>query len=110
MKAVVLVLMLSFLAVTSVHAGFVSGHDLVVYMNSYDKLRGVTAEDLIPKGKFSGFVLGVYDSYEREYSDENVTSGQVCAVVSKYLKQHPELWHLPAVQLVRQALREAFPK
>ena len=36
-------------------------------------------------------------------------AGQLAAVVSKYLTNHPEKWSEPAVDLVIKALQEAFP-
>jgi hypothetical protein len=38
-----------------------------------------------------------------------VTARQVMDVTMRFLEQHPELRHLPAVPLVAEALAEAFP-
>jgi hypothetical protein len=39
-----------------------------------------------------------------------VKQGQIAAVVSKYLKNHPDKLSDPAASLVMKALGEAFPK
>jgi hypothetical protein len=35
--------------------------------------------------------------------------GQATAVVEKYMKEHPEYWHLNAGSLIAAALRQTFP-
>lgn len=40
---------------------------------------------------------------------DGTTSAQLIAIVRKYLEAHPERWQLGAVDLVHEALREAFP-
>ena len=57
---------------------------------------------------FMAYVNGVFDSMEVDLHGQTVTLNQVAAVVSKYLKEHPELWAIPAAHLVRQAIIEAF--
>ena len=37
------------------------------------------------------------------------TGGQLSAVALKYMQNHPENWHEPAVVLIHRALMEAFP-
>jgi hypothetical protein len=39
-----------------------------------------------------------------------VTPGQIFAIVAKYLNNHPEKWNEPAVILVVEAIKEAFPQ
>jgi hypothetical protein len=55
-----------------------------------------------------GFVLGVWDSYDHATPKE-VSLEQMCRVVAKHLREHPERLHLKADMLVRQALSDAFP-
>jgi hypothetical protein len=43
------------------------------------------------------------------YVPAGLMVGQLAAVVSKYLKNHPEKRSEPAVDLVIKALKEAFP-
>ncbi len=40
----------------------------------------------------------------------NVTDDQICAVVGKWLDEHPEEWNKPGNELILNALIQAFPK
>jgi hypothetical protein len=35
--------------------------------------------------------------------------GQAVAIVDKYMKAHPEYWHINAMIIIGSALRETFP-
>ena len=64
-------------------------------------------------GKCFGYILGIVDSIpagEGFDPDPRVRASQHIDVVLRYLRDNPELRHLPAHQLVRQALTDAFPK
>jgi hypothetical protein len=55
--------------------------------------------------------VGVSDTYTifLKYNiPEGSDSGQICAIVVKFLKEHPEKWHEPASSLIIEALMEAF--
>lgn len=88
-----------------------SGNEFVEYMGEYDKDVARASEvDYFKDGIFSGYAAGVCDAAESIYSiPHNATKGQILAVVSKYLKNHPEKWSEPAASLVIEALQEAFP-
>jgi Rap1a immunity proteins len=60
---------------------------------------------------FVGFVTGVAGASGGSAwcSRENVTWNQIWGVAAKYLREHPELWHMHPAHLVEQALVEAFP-
>ena len=40
---------------------------------------------------------------------EEVESGQIQAIITKYLTEHPERWHYAATSVVLPDLAEAFP-
>jgi hypothetical protein len=64
------------------------------------------------RGYFFGFVNGVSDalmSLGVIYFPEGVTNGQTYRVVGKYLEDHPESLHEPAIDLAARALVKAFP-
>jgi len=104
--SLVCIILVTFLIVPSAHAAFYSGNDLVKLMRMYEK-TSPSAE----AGMFLGFVGGVYDATRHMYGDkDNVILGQIRAVVTNYLKAHPERWNEPAADLVIDALKEAFPK
>lgn len=66
----------------------------------------------------TAYITGVYDSVnwfratmdspKCEISPSGVTRGQVRDVVFKYMSDHPETRHEPAIQIVVVALNEAF--
>jgi hypothetical protein len=60
---------------------------------------------------FRGYVAGLQDANNGAIFcvNPNVRLNQAAAVVKKYLADHPQSWHLPAHQLVVQALSRAFP-
>ena len=68
------------------------------------------------RGFCDGYIIGVVDHMEgfRSSTDlgiclpPNVTIDQVRAVIVKYLDNHPEKLHLPAIGLVSPAVIEAF--
>jgi hypothetical protein len=67
--------------------------------------------DFVDVYEHSAYILGVYDTSSVLYNiPGGVNAAQIIAVVSKYLKNHPEEWNKPAAELVVKALKEAFPK
>ncbi len=63
-------------------------------------------------GAYYGYVIGVADvitSQERISMPSNVTNGQVCMIVGKYLDENPEKLHLPSVILIGASLYDVFP-
>jgi hypothetical protein len=71
------------------------------------------------EGKCIAFVIGVENGFEMAYVVQGiqkpiclpsgVTNGQAVKVVVKFMKNHPEDLHQPAVSLTLKALIEAFP-
>ena len=61
---------------------------------------------------YRGYIIGVYDANSgRElFCPPNGTlNNQVFAIVSNYVKSHPEKWNLSADILVTRALSETYP-
>jgi hypothetical protein len=89
-----------------------SGNELVERMPpDIDKAETIT--DVYNAALYQGFVAGAFDAYAWAgmlcYPDQKVTLGQAEAIVSRYLKANPTKWHLPAVDLIQDALQSAFP-
>jgi len=62
------------------------------------------------QGMCLGFTMGIwFGTTEKTCVPEGVTSGQLAAVVTKYMNDHPELLHEQARDIVFTALFEAFP-
>jgi len=108
---IVFLLILLSSAQTECMAFGMSGNDLVSLMREYDKAdRDDRSTDYSAAREYRGFVIGVRDSTRFLYDmPDGVTQGQIGAIVSKYLKAHPEEWSAPAAFLVINALKEAFP-
>jgi hypothetical protein len=93
-------------------AGFYSGNDLVPLMREADKAEAnMSGADLAKAFEYGAYVIGVHDAteYFLHGTPADATKGQIIAVVSKYLKNHPEQWSEAAADLVIKALKEAFP-
>jgi hypothetical protein len=94
------------------HAEFYDGNQLVDMMREWEK--GVNKMPNVEWGQadtFAGYVVGVWDATANDYNRQgDITVGQICSIVAKYLKDNPEKWSLSAVRLVKEALRKAFPK
>jgi hypothetical protein len=96
----------------SVHAGyFYEGNGLVKAMREYEKAETKDRDtDYSMAWQYRGYVIGVHDATDLMYGPkQNVSERQICAIVAKYLKAHPEKWNEPASDLVITALKEAFP-
>ena len=106
-------LLVAFLLLVSISASafFRTGYDLVAYMREYDNAsRSAPGVDLGMANSFVTYVLGVFDATEDQYSaPRDLTLGQLCAIVAKYMNANPDLWGLPASFLIKRALSEAFP-
>jgi hypothetical protein len=116
MKARLWISVLSILMILALlQTGFAySGNELVEAMRGSDRVNanasGIDYTDYVLSGEFRAYIHGVCDATRYTYNiPDSVTLGQLVAVVSKYLKNHPEEWNDPAVVLVIKALKETFP-
>ncbi len=98
-------------------AQFKKGRDLVPLWQSYKKSA---SKSLITNygnnAVFMGYVEGVTDALIMSDNEllgaiaESMTTARACAIVGKYLDDHPEELHLPGAVIVQKALRAAFIK
>ena len=114
-RQVFLVAVASWLLLGTAQAGFISGNVLARMMNAYDTedfvVNKQTAAAYNDSVSFVAYVIGVFDATEYLYSGiAGMRSNQAAAIVSKYLKNHPEKWNESGCTLVINALKEAFPK
>jgi hypothetical protein len=89
---------------------FFDGNVLVGLMREYEAyIKG--GECNVRAGEYMAYIMGVEDAYERvvPISPDDATGNQIVAIVSKYLKTHPEQWSESAASLVAKALKQAFP-
>lgn len=91
-------------------ADFYDGNKLVPMMREGEKAARSEEADFLSASRFMGYVTGVSDSLGGSICvPENVTVGQLGAVVTKYLNDHPDQWHLAGSHLVAKALEATFP-
>ena len=107
--ALVILLVLSS---TQLNAQIMNGNRLVEYMYEYDKAKvNTSGANFIYAGYFTGYVVAIYDmSFYLINTPAQIITKQICEIVSKYLKEHPERWTEMASILVVDALKAAFPK
>jgi hypothetical protein len=99
-------------APVSAQAFFIPGTRLVELMREYEKSEA-GREDVLwgNLGRFEGYIFGVCDALDNSLVFlDRATPAQVTAAVARYLKANPERWNLPAFDLVKLALLEAFPR
>lgn len=110
MKRIIVLLILFVMLPASSYGSFYAGNRLVGNAREYNKFISGLSFNQIQCGNYMGMVLGVYDSTEWMYNklDAGVESGQLFAIVSKYLKAHPEEWNSSAYLLIQMAFLEAF--
>jgi len=96
-------------------AGFVDGNEFIQVMRAYEQSEreggGKNSEVTFGEGYYLGYVTGVREASAFLFDiPSGVTAGQLAHVVAKYLKEHPKRWAEPALVLVIDAIREAFPQ
>ena len=67
--------------------------------------------DGLDSARYRAYIEGVVDSYSGEFVciPPETKLGQIAAIVSNFLEQHPELWAKNADALVAGALKGPFP-
>jgi len=110
-KIILIILILNFNILNA--GGWVSGNELVKYMNENKKLsNGIKNVDTIDALRFNAYVFGVIDVLEdAEYIciPENVNGRQLFAIVIKYIDNNPDKWNKTASYLVETPLLNTFP-
>lgn len=94
---------------------FIMGNNLVEYMRAHERAEAgkCSKEDDWKPFMYIGYIRAASEMFFslRPISIPKGTTVEQCiAIVTKYLKEHPEKWHEYAVLLVIEALDEAFPK
>lgn len=102
------------------HAYFYSGNDLKKWIDARERIDAGRSlrTDHQADAALMGYIMGVYDSLEMDlgvnlkkcWMGRNPTVGQLTAIVSKYLKEHPEKWTSSAVLIITEAITDACKK
>ena len=111
-----IVVVLGIAGVASAQTDRHSGLWLKQHVQAYEKFLAGGNTTSEPKvageaGAFMGFIDGMsYAPGSRFFCEPTGTTyDQLYAVVSKWINNNPEKWHLRANELVMQALGQAFP-
>ncbi|MEK6804184.1 MAG: Rap1a/Tai family immunity protein [Nitrospirota bacterium] len=97
-------------AFSDASAAFYDGNNLIPMMQEGEKANRSEKADYLSASRFMGYVTGVADSLGGSICiPESVTISQLGAIVTKYLNEHPDEWHLAGSHLVTKALRVTFP-
>jgi len=113
----VLLLAIGLCMASAVGARTMDGNDLQSGCRVVGRDIGVTAQQGIDGGRCMGLVIsllqaGVYGLLKERWmfcAPEGVTDGQAMKVVLRFLDNHPERLHQPALTLAVVALQEAWP-
>jgi len=97
---------------TLANATYYSGADLVNMWREYKKSEAGLEYSLFKNACYIGYVAGVADACDEIFFSipKNVTLGQLCEIVGKWLDDNPSLWNYSANSLVIKAISTAFPK
>jgi hypothetical protein len=103
---------LALLLPLSAHAVFFPGSRRVELMREYEKSESGKTDVLWGNvGRFEGYIMGVCDALDNSVVLlDRATPAQITAAVAKYLNANPQRWNLPAIDLVKLALLDAFPR
>ena len=104
-------MLLAIMLFTECSYAVTTGNDLAKWMVEYEKSDNDNTINMYEAGQYGGYLKGIADTTNSLSwcNPGNVTTGQMFKIVSKYLHNNPEKLHLYADDLVKQALKEAFP-
>ena len=107
----ILLLLALFAATGNASAYFYYGNDLREPLREYRNAEKEASDTNYNKAwEFRGYIVGVYDATALEYcTPSDFTSHQLMAIVAKYIEDNPQSWSEPASNLVKRAIKSAFP-
>lgn len=96
---------------------FHTGQDLAEWMKAYDRVEANNARegDYLKSSMYIGYIHAFFDTfyalsihksspYQIPEYFKNIRSPQLLAIVSKYIKNNPQSWDLPASLVLMMAL------
>lgn len=94
-------------------AGFVTGNKLNTWSDSMGRMNGGVSQDgdFGNASNFNGYIWGIADAYGDVVFciPDGIQTGQLGAIVTQYLKSHPERWNEEASWIVLSAFKPVFP-
>jgi Rap1a immunity proteins len=112
MKIRVLALAAGLLVATTAQA--MKGEEFARLLGAWNRVneqKSTNRDDELGASAFTGYVRGVEDAMNgfRFCISAKATSKEQVALITKYVKEHPEELHNSATTLIVQALQPAFP-
>jgi hypothetical protein len=112
--AVHVIALLLWLCTSPAIAYFYTGNELKAKLDAYNRAGGpnATGVDFQEGQNAMGYITGVYDALSATSlctQGQSVTVAQTVAIVSRYVRDHPEQWGRSAYVMVVSALVDAFP-
>ena len=105
--------LLFFVASSGAFAQFMTGNDLARLSKANDRFdqRKYSETDTLASSQYFGYIEGVFDAMRHQFPciPAGFVAGQLVAVVTKYLNEHPEEWSFSGNYLVSKAVKNAFP-
>jgi hypothetical protein len=115
-RAVLVGIALSSLITGEAKAYYFNANQLSDWCESYEHNNVKQNGSVLNAGLCVGYVGGVIDTLVDQATEFCVPQGpsgaipdQLVDVVKLYLRDHPEIRHLPAANIVTSALKEKFP-
>ena len=105
-------LILGFLTIVSLNAGWKSGNDLVSAMDEYIKSSNGVNHNSYKDSSYISYVFGVSDTLiDAGYVcyPDNVNVKQILEIVKKFIEDNPKEWNNQASYLVQKPLLDTFP-
>lgn len=101
---------------------FQTGKELHDWSLAYQRTENNSARgrDYYSASTYLGYIVGAIDGYSYGlvqqgvpvpfYVPPQVTMTEICAVIGKYLDDHPQLWSYPAGVIILDAIVTSYPK
>jgi len=111
MKVAAIALAIVMMGQTTAVQYFKTGATILKEAGQWEKFsRGEDPDDLSAVSYFQGYVAGTLDAEGRPMrTPEGFTVDQACGIVAKFLRDNPPRLHEPAADLIKDALRKAYP-
>jgi hypothetical protein len=112
MKAFVVAVLMAMVS-SAATAQFVDGNELKKLSDARDRIsqRKALEEDYQDSAQYLGYIEGAFDAQRKNLPScvpEGMKAGQLGAVVTKYLLDHPEHWGFNGSTVVYLSVLKAF--
>lgn len=108
-----LALIAALLVAQSAFSQFVNGNKLKDWSDADERSVSVnaSAQDFRLSTQYLGYLQGSFDAQQYLFpcTPSGLTTGQLAAIVTKYLKDNPEQWTFSGNYIVNLAMKKSYP-